>query len=139
MGSTNYILLSNGQFMSESELYHHGVKGQKWGVRRYQNEDGTLTAAGKKRYTNSDGSLNEKGKKKFGDSVKTAESSDNKVNPDTAIENINTFANVTRGAAAVASAIPGIGSIASVSSAVIWFGQSVCVAILKKRKETETK
>lgn len=32
------------------ELYHHGVKGQKWGVRRYQNSDGSLTAAGKARY-----------------------------------------------------------------------------------------
>ena len=32
------------------ELYHHGIKGQKWGIRRYQNEDGTLTAAGKERY-----------------------------------------------------------------------------------------
>jgi len=32
------------------ELYHHGIKGQKWGVRRYQNEDGTLTEEGKKRY-----------------------------------------------------------------------------------------
>lgn len=31
------------------ELYHHGVKGQKWGVRRYQNADETLTAAGKKK------------------------------------------------------------------------------------------
>lgn len=31
-------------------LAHHGILGQKWGVRRYQNEDGTLTAAGKKRY-----------------------------------------------------------------------------------------
>lgn len=31
-------------------LAHHGIKGQKWGVRRYQNEDGTLTDAGKKRY-----------------------------------------------------------------------------------------
>ena len=31
-------------------LAHHGIKGQKWGVRRYQNEDGTLTAEGKKRY-----------------------------------------------------------------------------------------
>ncbi len=32
-----------------NELYHHGIKGQKWGVRRYQNPDGSLTAAGKKR------------------------------------------------------------------------------------------
>lgn len=30
------------------ELYHHGVKGQRWGVRRYQNKDGSLTPAGKK-------------------------------------------------------------------------------------------
>lgn len=32
-------------------LEHHGVKGQRWGVRRYQNKDGTLTAAGKKQRT----------------------------------------------------------------------------------------
>ncbi len=32
------------------ELYHHGVKGMKWGVRRYQNKDGSITEAGKKRY-----------------------------------------------------------------------------------------
>lgn len=31
------------------ELYHHGIKGQKWGVRRFQNEDGTYTAEGKSR------------------------------------------------------------------------------------------
>lgn len=35
--------------MDYNELYHHGVKGMKWGVRRYQNKDGSLTAAGKKR------------------------------------------------------------------------------------------
>lgn len=32
-----------------SELYHHGVKGQEWGKRRYQNPDGTLTAEGRAR------------------------------------------------------------------------------------------
>ncbi len=31
-------------------LVHHGIKGQKWGVRRYQNKDGSLTSQGKKRY-----------------------------------------------------------------------------------------
>lgn len=33
------------------ELYHHGIKGQKWGVRRYQNKDGSLTELGKARYS----------------------------------------------------------------------------------------
>ena len=42
---SNYILASGG------ELYHWGIKGMKWGVRRYQNKDGSLTPAGKKRYT----------------------------------------------------------------------------------------
>lgn len=32
-------------------LAHHGIKGQKWGIRRFQNEDGTLTKAGIERYT----------------------------------------------------------------------------------------
>lgn len=49
--------------MSSGKLYHHGIKGQRWGVRRFQNEDGSLTSAGRSRYLNSDGSLNRKGKK----------------------------------------------------------------------------
>lgn len=42
--------MKGGVFTSTSELYHHGIKGMKWGIRRYQNEDGSLTEAGKKRY-----------------------------------------------------------------------------------------
>lgn len=34
-----------------NELYHHGIKGQKWGVRRFQNKDGSLTPVGKERYS----------------------------------------------------------------------------------------
>ena len=36
-------------FIRNGELYHWGVKGMRWGVRRYQNADGSLTEAGKKR------------------------------------------------------------------------------------------
>lgn len=40
-----------GDVLMSNSLQHHGIKGQKWGVRRYQYSDGTLTPAGKKRYS----------------------------------------------------------------------------------------
>ena len=42
-----YILQKGSDTMNE--LYHYGIKGQKWGVRRFQNKDGSLTTAGRKR------------------------------------------------------------------------------------------
>ena len=35
--------------MSSNELIHHGIRGMRWGVRRYQNKDGSLTKAGRKK------------------------------------------------------------------------------------------
>lgn len=50
----------------DNELYHWGIKGQKWGVRRYQNSDGSLTPAGREHYADSDGSS----RKSIGQSIK---------------------------------------------------------------------
>ena len=54
-------------YVYSDELYHHGIKGQKWGVRRYQNKDGSYTTEGKIRYevdpkTNS---MSSKGSKRY--------------------------------------------------------------------------
>lgn len=64
-------LLFSMEGFKKEDIQHWGIKGMKWGVRRYQNPDGTLTPEGKRRYSNPDGSLNAKGYKKL--DVKTYE------------------------------------------------------------------
>lgn len=49
------------------ELKHYGVKGQKWGVRRYQNKDGSLTSEGRKKYGDAENFEAERKKKKAKD------------------------------------------------------------------------
>lgn len=51
--------------MNRDELYHHGIKGMKWGIRRYQNPDGSLTSAGRKKYLSTDVISSNKTKEKL--------------------------------------------------------------------------
>lgn len=50
----------------QNYLMHHGVKGQKWGLRRFQNEDGTLTAEGRARYGDTPNTGDHGAKRVFG-------------------------------------------------------------------------
>ena len=49
--------MSNYEYWNEDYIEHHGILGQKWGIRRYQYEDGSLTPEGRVRYLKGDGSL----------------------------------------------------------------------------------
>ena len=71
-------------YYHSSELYHHGILGMKWGVRRYQNKDGSYTAEGKKRYAKELYSEMKKNSEKldyseYGKAVKKKLSSDKRV------------------------------------------------------------
>lgn len=85
--------LNNASPTEEAFLSHHGILGMKWGIRRFQNKDGTRTTAGKKRYSSDgkketetiksqlDKSLEERGYKKdsYGNYVKDINSPNDSV------------------------------------------------------------
>ena len=66
------VAVHKGEYDS---FQHHGIRGMKWGVRRYQNEDGSLTAAGKARYSDSGNSFNNSTSISKGDIKKTGSAS----------------------------------------------------------------
>ena len=63
--NTFYDSLRYYQEHDINSLQHHGIKGQKWGIRRYQNPDGSLTEEGKQRYLNPDGTLTNQARKEL--------------------------------------------------------------------------
>ena len=63
----------------EYELYHHGILGMHWGIRRFQNKDGTWTEAGKRRYGSGSGEHHSQGDKALDSSRNGSNSSDRKI------------------------------------------------------------
>lgn len=61
-------------YLALHELYHHGIKGQKWGVRRFQNKDGSLTDEGKRRYYDAHGVRTKEGEEDLVELEKTMKS-----------------------------------------------------------------
>ena len=53
--ASDYLIFREMYLSSFDTLAHHGIKGQKWGVRRYQDQNGTLTSEGKERYRTNQG------------------------------------------------------------------------------------
>lgn len=120
-----------------NELQHHGIPGQKWGVRRYQNRDGSLTRAGKKRQQMSQDAREAKALKKK--KVREMSNADlRKLNERQNLERTHKQLNpnaVAKGAKVVAVTAAGLGTIVSIKKnggKVIEMGKTAVKTIFKR-------
>lgn len=124
-----------------NELYHYGVKGQKWGIRRYQNPNGTLTEEGKIRYgvDPKTGKLSDEGKKLLRQDI-----------DDQRKRKVNILGSLGIGASIASAVVVGAGlaegiistnmAIGTLSSAAINAGVSAVTLLLNnKQKESKQK
>ena len=123
-----------------NELYHYGVKGQKWGIRRYQNPNGTLTEEGKIRYgvDPKTGKLSDEGKKLLKQDI-----------DDQRKRKVNIFGSLGIGAATASAIAVGIGlaegimstklAISTLSSAAITAGTSAVALLLNNKHGNKQK
>lgn len=159
MVTKQYFITSNGVFYSQNELRHHGIKNQKWGVRRFQNKDGSLKPAGVKRYNGTD-STNDSKQPTVGDNLttaaKTASTATLKINEaKTTVNtvksltdiaslktNSNYIATAAKSAVAITGALTSLGMISTIGTGVIAVGQFVYNKYLdnetKKVQEAQT-
>ena len=123
-----------------NELYHYGVKGQKWGIRRYQNPNGTLTEEGKIRYgvDPKTGKLSDEGKKLLKQDI-----------DDQHKRKVNILGSLGIGAATASAVAVGIGlaegimstklAISTLSSAAITAGTSAVALLLNNKHGNKQK
>ena len=109
--------------MDNNELMHHGILGMKWGIRRYQNKDGSLTPAGKKRAKSETSPHEDYTKAHSKKSVKNMSDAElrNRVNRYQMEQQYNRFSEnkVTKGREYVNKAIKAGATVASVTTTAI--------------------
>lgn len=123
-----------------NELYHYGVKGQKWGIRRYQNPNGTLTEEGKVRYgvDPKTGKLSDEGKKLLRQDI-----------DDQRKRKVNILGSLGIGAATASAVATGIAlaegmmstklAISTISSAAVTAGVSAVTLLLNNKHGNKQK
>ena len=123
-----------------NELYHYGVKGQKWGIRRYQNPNGTLTEEGKIRYgvDPKTGKLSDEGKKLLRQDI-----------DDQRKRKVNILGSLGIGAATASAVATGIAlaegmmstklAISTISSAAVTAGVSAVTLLLNNKNGSKHK